>query len=150
VAGTKWTGCTTDALWNQDAAQLVQERLAREFTASELFAEVTTNLAMPGDLVLKTDIHAFCSQVTGFLVGRVAGISSLQITVERDGKILIDKKFEKVVTDADKEYTGSQATFIEQAMRVTMADSLRELMKDAVMQCEAEAGTWPQTKSSGN
>ena len=95
---------------------------------------------------MKTDIHAFCSQVVGFLYDRVAGIGSLQITVERDGKILMDKRFEKVVTDADKEYTGSQATFIEQAMRVTMADSLRELMKDAVMKCETEAETWPQTE----
>jgi hypothetical protein len=66
--------------------------------------------------------------------------------MKRDGKILMDKKFDKVVTDADKEYTGSQVTFIEQAMRVTMADNLRELMKDTLKQSEAEAGTWSQSK----
>ena len=46
--------------------------------------------------------------------------------MERDGMVLMDKKFERVVTDADPEYSGSQVTFIEQAMRATMADSLRE------------------------
>jgi ABC-type uncharacterized transport system auxiliary subunit len=149
VAGTRWTGCTTDALWGKDAAQLIQERLVQEFSSSGLFVEVTTNQAKPGDLVLKTDIHAFCSQVIGFLYDRVAGIVSLQISIERDGKILIDNKFEKVVTDADKEYTGSQATFIEQAMRVTMADSLRELMKDTLKQCETEIGASSQSGQAG-
>ena len=41
-----------------------------------------------------------------------------------------------------KEYTGSQVTFIEQAMRVTMADSLRELVRDVLEQTEAEANSW--------
>jgi hypothetical protein len=142
VAGTKWTGCSTDALWSKDAAQLlIQERLVQEFSSSGIFAEVTTNQAKPGDVVLKTDIHALCSQVIGFLYDRVAGISSLQVSMERDGTVLLDKKFEKVVTDADPEYTGSQVTFIEQAMRVTMADSLRVLMKDILQQCEAAGGT---------
>jgi hypothetical protein len=148
VAGTKWTGCATDALWGKDAAQLIQERLVKEFAASGLFTEVTTNQARPGDLVLKTDVYAFCSQVIGFLYDRVAGITSLQISMERDGKILMDEKFDKVITDADPEYTGSQVTFIEQAMRVTMSDSLREVMKDALKQCEAEAENWPQNNST--
>ena len=149
VAGTRWTGCSTDALWGNDAAQLIQERLVKEFASSGLFAEVTTNQAKPGDLILKTDVHAFCSQVIGFLYDRVAGITSLQISIECDGKILMDKKFDKVVTDADPEYTGSQVTFIEQAMRVTMSDSLREAMKDLLKQCEAEAETWPQNNPIG-
>ena len=145
VAGTRWTGCATDALWSKDAAQLlIQERLVQEFSSSGLFTEVTTNQAKPGDVVLKTDIHIFCSQVVGFLYERVAGISSLRVIMERDGSVLLDKKFEKVVTDADPEYTGSQMTFIEQAMRVTMADSLRELMKNMLQQSEAAGGTWPQ------
>jgi hypothetical protein len=146
VAGTRWTACANDALWDNNAAQLIQKRLVQEFSSSDLFAEVTTNQAKPGDLVLKTDIHVFCSQVIGFVYDRVAGITLVQTSVERDGKILMDKTFDKVVTDADREYTGSQVTFIEQAMRVTMADSLRELIKDMLKQFEAEAGTWSQSK----
>src|SRR5665213_423241 len=80
VAGTRWTGCATDALWSKDAAQLIQERLVQEFSSSGLFAEVTTNQARPGDIVLKIDINAFCSQVIGFLYDRVAGISSLPVS----------------------------------------------------------------------
>jgi hypothetical protein len=91
---------------------------------------------------MKTEIHAFCSQTVGFFIARVAGISSLHVILEQDGKVLLDRKFEKVVTDADKEYTGSQVGFIEQAMKVTMADSLRELLKDMLKQIEAEAKTW--------
>jgi hypothetical protein len=140
IAGTKWKACSTDALWSKDAAQLmIQERLVQEFSASGLFAEVTTNQARAGDVVLKTDIHAFCSEVIGFFYDRVAGITSLQISMERDGKVLLDKQFEKVVTDADPEYTGSQATFIEQAMRVTMADSLRDVIRNTQQQFDSSA-----------
>jgi len=94
---------------------------------------------------MKTEIHAFCSQSVGFLIVRVAGISSLRVTLEQNGKVLLDRKFEKVVTDADKEYTGSQVTFLEQAMKVTMADSLRELLKDMLKQTEADAESWQRT-----
>lgn len=149
VAGTRWAGCATDALWNKDAARLIQERLVQEFSSAGLFSEVTTNQAGAGDMVLKTDVHAFCSQVRGFLIDRVAGISSLQVSIEQDGKVLTDKKFEKVVTDADQEYSGSQVTFIEQAMRVTMADSLLDVIKDVLKQYEADAGTWAQNQAAG-
>ncbi len=94
------------------------------------------------DVIMKTEIHAFCSQAVGFIYLRVAGISALRITLEQNGKVLLDRKFEKVVTDADKEYTGSQVTFIEQAMMVTMADSLRELLKNMLEQLEMEAKVW--------
>lgn len=151
VGRTNWKACKTDALWGKNAAaQLIQERLVQEFSSSGMFPEVTTNQATPGDVVLKTDIHAFCSQVVGFVYDRVAGITSLHITMERDGKVLLDKQFEQVVTDADPEYTGSQATFIEQAMRVTMADSLRVLMTDMVQQFEAAAQTTAPPGSSAS
>ena len=147
VGGTKWKGCSTDALWGKDAAaRLVQERLVQEFSASGLFPEVTTSEARAGDMVLKTDIHAFCSRVAGFIYGHVAGISSLQISLERDGKVLMNQKFEKVVTDADPEYTGGQVGFIEQAMRVTMADSLRVVLQNLLEQCDATAKTATQTE----
>ncbi len=150
IAGTKWKACSTDALWSKDAAQLViQKRLAEQFSSSGLFAEVTTNQPRTGDFVLKIDIHAFCSQVTGFLVDRVAGIVALQMNMERDGKVLLDKQFEKVVTDADPEYTGSRVTFIEQAMRVTIADSLREVIKNALQEYDATAAAWSPPNAPG-
>jgi hypothetical protein len=81
-------------------------------------------------------------QSVGFLFIRVAGITSLRVPLEQNGKVLLDRKFEKVITDADKEYTGSQVGFIEQAMQVTMADSLRELLKDMLKQTETESSNW--------
>lgn len=136
VAGTRWKGCSTDALGSGDAGQLIQERLVRELRSSSLFSEVTNTPVGPDNVIMRTEIHAFCSRVVGFIYGRVAGISALRVSLERNGKILGDYKFEKVVTDADKEYTGSQVSFIEQAMKVTMADSLRELMKDMLKRFE--------------
>jgi hypothetical protein len=146
VAGTKWKGCSTDGLLGKNASLLIQKRLVEEFASSGLFEEVATNQAEPGDFVLKTDIHAFCSQVTGFLIDRVAGISSLQISMQCNSNVLMNQKFERVVTDADPEYTGSQVTMIEQAMHVTLADSLRELMKDLLKQSNADAKSWMQNK----
>jgi hypothetical protein len=142
VAGTKWKGCSTDPFWDTSASGVIEQRLVRELRASGLFTKVSSVSANPQDVIMKTEIHAFCSQAVGFLFGRVAGISSLRVILEQNGKILLDRKFEKVVTDADKEYTGSKAGFLEQAMKVTMADSLRELLKDMFKQFEAEAKTW--------
>jgi hypothetical protein len=142
VAGTKWTGCSTDALWVEDATQLIQQRLVTELAASDLFAKVTTSPTSPQDIVMRTDVDAFCSQMVGVIFGRVVGISALQVTLEQKDKVLLKQKFEKVVTDADKEYTGSSIGFIEQAMVRTMSDSLRELMKDMLKRFEADAPGW--------
>jgi hypothetical protein len=143
VAGTKWKTVSTNPLWTADATKLIQDRLVNELTSSGLFAIITTNSTGSADFILKTEIDGFCSQVRGFLVDRAAGIVSLRITLEQNGKILVDRKFERVVTDADKEYTGSQTTFIEQAMNATLADSLHEVLKDIVKQLAAQAATWP-------
>jgi hypothetical protein len=142
IAGTKWTGCSTDPFWGANAPEVIEQRLLKELQASGLFSKVTTTQASPDDVVMKTDIYAFCSQTVGFIIGRVAGIASLHVTFEQNGKVLTDQKFEKVVTDADKEYTGSQVGMIEQAMTVTMADSLRELSKDMLRKIDTEAATW--------
>lgn len=143
VAGTKWKGCSTDTspFWN-NGPEIIRQRMIKELETSNLFSNVSLVSTNPQDVIMKTEIHAFCSQVRGFFYGRVAGISSLQVILEQNGKVLLARKFEKVVTDADKEYTGSQVGFIEQAMKVTMADSLRELLKDMFKQFEAEAKTW--------
>ena len=142
IGGTGWTGCSTDALWVDDADQLIQRRLVTELTSSGLFSKVTTQETGANDLVMRSDIYAFCSQVKGFLIARVAGISSLQVSLEQKDKVLLKQKFEKVVTDADKEYTGPSAGFIEQAMVRTMSDSLRELMKGMLNKFETEAPGW--------
>lgn len=143
VAGTSWTGCETDPFWASNAPAVIRDRMVSEFTQSKLFTNVSHAPPGPGDLVVRSDIEAFCSQAIGFLFSRVAGISALKIIVERDGRVLLERKFERVVTDADKQYTGSQVTFIEQAMQVTMADSFRELMRDVLERFDREAGAWP-------
>lgn len=64
------------------------------------------------------------------------------MTVERDGHPLFEQKFERGVTDADPQYTGSQVAFIEQAMQVTMADSLREVLREMLATFDGKAGGW--------
>ncbi|HET8933003.1 MAG TPA: hypothetical protein VFN67_06180, partial [Polyangiales bacterium] len=72
-----------------------------ELRASGIFKEVSKSEPKPGALVLMTNVDAFCSQAVGFVFARVAGITALHVTVERNGATLLDRKFEKVVTDAD-------------------------------------------------
>jgi ABC-type uncharacterized transport system auxiliary subunit len=144
VACTKWKSASTDAMWSTDTAKMFQERLVKELKSSGMFLQVTNRPPKPEDLVLKTEIDVFSSQARGFLFVRVVGMSALRVSLERKGKTLLEQKFERVVTDADKEYTGSQVSFIEQAMRVTMADSLRELMKDMLKEIDAKAAVWPK------
>lgn len=138
VAGSRWTGCRTDPFWENEAPAIIRDRIATELIDSKLFARVLQADAAPGDIVIRTEMHAFCSQAFGFLIIRVAGISALKIAVERNGRTLFQHKFERVVTDADPQYSGSQFTFIEQAMTVTMADSLRELLKDFLGRLEQQ------------
>lgn len=142
VAGTKWTGCSTDALWVEDATQLIQQRLVTELAASDMFSKVSTTPVGPQDIVMRTDVDAFCSQIVGFIYGRAVGITALEVAIERKNKPLFKHKFEKVITDADKEYTGSTFTTIEQAMVRTLSDSFRELMKDMLNRFDAEAPGW--------
>lgn len=149
VAGTSWTGCRTDPFWASDAPTVVRARMVEELAGAKLFTSVSEGPPSAGDLVLHTDIDAFCSQAVGFLFLRVAGISALKITIDRNGQPIFEHKFERVVTDADPEYTGSQAGFIEEAMKVTMADSLRELMRDVLKTLDRDAATWGQAGRGG-
>src|SRR6185436_17674513 len=100
VAGTKWKSSRNDALWNTDAAQLIQERLVKELTLAGLFSEVTTRPPQPNDLTLKTRVDVFSSQARGVFVARVVGMCALQMRLERHGKVISEHKYEKVVTDA--------------------------------------------------
>jgi hypothetical protein len=151
VAGTRWTGCRTDPFWKNEAPAIIRDRITTELSESKLFARVLQAEAAPSDIVIRTEMHAFCSQAFGFLIIRVAGITALKIAVERNGRALFQHKFERVVTDADPQYTGSQIGFIEQAMTVTMADSLRELLKDFLARTEREiqVGTLPNPSLQG-
>jgi len=124
--------------------ELIRDRLAGQLAASGMFARVHTGDPEEGDLVLNSEVYAFCSQAVGFLFIRVAGITSLRVTVARGDQTLFDDKIERVVTDADPQYTGSQVTFIEQAMQVTMADSLRESLYTLLTRLERSAPTWGQ------
>jgi hypothetical protein len=130
VAGSNWDGCRTDALWLDSASSILRERLNQEVASSNLFQRERSTLPNDGGTVLKSEIHAFCSQAIGVLFHRIAGIVSIKFTLERGGKVFWDRKIERVVTDADPEYTGSQIGFIEQAMRTTTADSLRLVLSD--------------------
>jgi hypothetical protein len=138
VAGTEWTGCDTDTLADEDVPKLIQERLNQELASSKLFLPPESQSA--DHLVLKSEIRAFCSQVTGFLFGTAAGIVSIRFSLLKNDQVVWDKMIEHVVTDDDPEYTGSQVTFIEQAMRTTMSDSLRLVLHDLLSDLEQGQG----------
>ena len=114
---------------------MVQERLQKELIDSELFKQKGLDTAS-NRFILKTQIKAFCSQVVGFLIGRVAGITSIKFSIEQNGKVILEKQIERVVTDDSPEYSGIKVTFIEQAMRQAMADSLRLVLNDLLKEIE--------------
>jgi hypothetical protein len=128
VAGTSWEACSTDPMGSAAPAAIAGE-LERELRDSQIFREVVA--APDGSaLVLDTEIRAFCSQAIGFLYLRVAGITSLRFTLRDGERILLERTIERVVTDVDDEYTGSQVSTIEQAMKILMSDSLREVLQE--------------------
>ena len=128
IAGTSWQGTRTDTFGPNAMQELVRRELQRELQAATIFSGVSS-VETKDALVLDTVIRAFGAQVRGFIWGRVGGVSSFEFTLRRDGKILFQKVYEKVVKDGDPEYTGSSAGFIEDAMRATMSDSFREVLK---------------------
>lgn len=142
IAGTQWKAVSTDGLWIATTPDVVRSRLQADLAASGLFANVSSEAGHPGDLLLSTEVDAFCSDVRGFLIVRVAGIVAVRFKIERDGVVLFDRRFEKVVTDADPEYTGSQVSMIEQAMNRAVSDSLRELLRDFLTVLSAEVPKW--------
>ena len=130
VGGTNWEGCETDTFFGDQARYIIRDNVMKELSDAKLFQEVSDSIEPKAhDLYLRMEINAFCSQVKGFVIARVAGIVSMKFSLMRDDQILYSRKIEKVVTDADPEYTGSQVGFIEQAMRRTMSDSLRTVFK---------------------
>lgn len=131
VAGTRWQGCGTDPFWGDSAPRTLGEDLARELRDSGIFERVVEG-DDPSALVLDTEIRALCAQAIGFLWIRVAGITSLHFTLRDGERVLYRRTIEEVVTDADEEYSGSQASFIEQAMKVLISDSVRVVFSKLV------------------
>lgn len=140
IAGTGWKACRTDALAEGEASHVVADRLVQELRFAKLFADV--NPAGGGSLELRSEVHAFCAQAVGFLYLRVAGITAIRFQLLRSGEVLYERKIERVVTDADPEYTGKQVSTIEGAMLRVMADSLREVMASLVSDLDSEAAKW--------
>jgi hypothetical protein len=146
VGGTGWKACKTDALKKGEVNQVVADRLAQELRFSKLFAGV--NQGGSDDLQLHSDVHAFCAQAIGFIYLRVAGITAIRFQLLRSGQVLYDRKLERVVTDADPEYTGKQFSTIEGAMVRLMADSLREVIKEFISDLELRQSQWMATSAA--
>lgn len=145
VAGSRWEGCETDALWHDTASTILHERINQELVSSSMVDQSLSTSPLAERLTLKSEIYAFCSQARGFLIARVAGIAAVRFSLERNGSTVWEHKIERVVTDADPEYSGSQVAFLEQAMRVTMADSLRLVLRDLLRELESYGSkTHPQ------
>ena len=132
IAGTDWTACSTDPFWTDTATSIVRERFVRELESSRLFRQVSQGPPSTNDLIIRSEIRAFCSQVVGFIIGTVAGVTSINVDVEQNGNRILSKTFERVVTDDDPEYTGLKIATIEQAMVTSMGDSLRETLRDVL------------------
>jgi hypothetical protein len=139
IAGTRWKGCETDPFWGESAPGTVAGEIERELRSSGVFREVNP-LGSDESLVLETDIRALCSEAIGLFFVRVAGITSLHFRLRQGDAVLFERTIERVVTDADPEYTGSQATFLEQAMKVLISDSLREVLRELLVALDRIAG----------
>ena len=135
VAGTRWKGCETDPFWGNRAPRTLAVELERELRDSKIFERVSVT-DDPSALVLETEIRALCAQVVGFFWARVAGITSLHFTLRDGEQVLFEHTLEKVVTDADEEYSGSQVGFIEQVMKVLISDSVREVFSKLVWELD--------------
>jgi len=129
IAGTRWKACRTDPFWQESAPPTRAAELERELRESRIFEAVNSTEDLT-PLILETEIRAWCSQAIGLFFIRVAGITSLRFTLKDGDAILFERTIERVVTDADPEYTGSQVSFLEQAMKILVSDSLREVMRE--------------------
>jgi hypothetical protein len=128
VAGTRWKACRTDPVWS-DVPTLVSGELERELRDSRVFTEVVAD-SQPSELVLDTEIRAFCAQAWGFVYIRIAGVVALHVTLRDGDRVLFERTIEDVVTDADERYTGPQVDTIERAMKIALSDSLRAVLHE--------------------
>jgi len=139
VAGTSWVGCRTDTyedIQTPVVPQLLSSQLRRDVEAAKLFTRVT-DASTAAEYSLATEIRAFCSQAKGYGFIRVAGVIALKFTLRHGDQVLLDKEYGSVITDADKEYTGSTVGWLEQAMRVLLSDTLRHVHRDLLKDVDA-------------
>ena len=71
---------------------------------------------------------------------RIAGLVGIRFKLYENDNLLSEHYIERVVTDKDPEYSGSNIAFIEQAMKRSLADSLREVTMAYIKLLEAEIG----------
>ncbi|MGZ5784477.1 MAG: hypothetical protein ACXWJM_01045 [Ramlibacter sp.] len=135
VAGTEWHACMVDTLPEGALPDLVHGRIVEALGNSRMFASVEP-VAAPANWTLETEIQVFCSQTRGFVIRRVAGLVGIKFTLKKGGKTVSEQTVERVVTDADPEFTGAAVSTVEQAMRRAMADTLRVVLSDALRQME--------------
>ncbi|OGW72289.1 MAG: hypothetical protein A2Y02_00095 [Omnitrophica bacterium GWA2_52_12] len=128
IAGTSWQGTRTDTFGSGEMSNLVYRELRREIQSAKIFSGIDQERTENG-LVLETEIRSFGAQVRGLFWMRVGGVAAFKFTLRRNEGVLFEKVYEKVVKDGDPEYTGSSFGFIEDAMRATMSDSFREVLK---------------------
>jgi len=135
VANSGWMACKADTLRDGALPKLVDERVSEALAKANIFASVRTEPTAPWTLA--TDIQVFCSQTRGFIGRRVAGLVAMKFTLRKGDAVFWQQSYERVVTDADADYTGSFVTTVEQGMRRSMADSFRLVLRDALRQMDA-------------
>ena len=135
VAGSDWHSCMVDTLPEGELPGLVRGRIVEALGKSRMFASVES-AAAPVPWTLDSEIQVFCSQTRGFVFRRVAGLVGIKFTLKKGGKVVSEQMVERVVTDADPEFTGAQVSTVEQAMRRAMADTLRVVLTNELGQME--------------
>ena len=139
VGGTIWRGCKTDSIWTESAPAAIRERLSAEISESKLFQKILNIEESPNDFHLKTNIHTFCGdtrRLAGMLRITTAGSSAINFVLERNGKIIFQRKYEKVITNFDPEYSNFQFASQKTGRTHVMADSFRVLLKDFLPQLQ--------------
>lgn len=138
VAGTEWTCDASESVSGSGAVNFVQSRLLAELRDSGVFDTVSMDTAQAGDLVLQSELIALCSY-GGLRHYHTAGITALDVAVERDGQALLRGRFEHVVTDADRDdFTADLTAPPEQISRTAMRDSLHAVVRDLLTRFRAE------------
>lgn len=135
VANTGWLACKADTLAEGALPKLVDERITEAVVKAQMFTMVTP-FGSQATWNLAPEIRVFCSQTRGFIGRRVAGLVAIKFTLRKGGAVVWEQTVERVVTDADSDYTGSFVTTVEQAMRRSMADSLRLVLRDALREVD--------------
>jgi hypothetical protein len=127
IAGTEWKACRTDVSPGDAAISYIRENTELALVSSGLFESPVSSLSQ-ATYNLKTEVFAYCSEAKGFLWVSAAGIVSLNYRLERDGVVVFSSRYDYVVTDKDDAYSGSQFTFIEEAMKHLMSDVLKNVL----------------------